>query len=59
MSAQFGTNEKPVLMTNKKNGGRIGKGSRPRPGYFSQQYKDNYDKIFGKKVSHADKVEEA
>lgn len=46
-------------MTNKKNGGRIGKGSRPRPGYFSQQYKDNYDKIFGKKVSKADKVEEA
>ena len=45
MSYQFGTNEKPVLMTNKKNGGRVGKGSRPRPGYFSQQYKDNYDKI--------------
>lgn len=26
-----------------------GKGSSPRPGYYSQQYKDNYDKIFGKK----------
>ena len=57
MSYTFGSNEKPVLMTNKKNGGRIGKGSRLRPGYFSQQYKDNYDKIFGKKVSKADKAE--
>ncbi len=59
MSYQFGSDEKPVLMTNKKSGGRVGKGSRPRPGYYSQQYKDNYDKIFGKKVSDAGKAKEA
>jgi len=34
---QIGSNEKPVLMTNKKNGGRIGKGSRPRKTSVSQQ----------------------
>ena len=45
-------------MTNKKNGGRVGKGSRPRPGYYSQQYKDNYDKI-SQKVSDAGKAKEA
>ena len=28
---QLGSNEKPVLMTNKKNKGRVGKGSRRRP----------------------------
>tara|TARA_B100000282_G_scaffold94350_1_gene66479 strand:- start:1830 stop:1979 length:150 start_codon:yes stop_codon:yes gene_type:complete len=48
--AQLGTNEKPVLMTNKKNGGRIGKGSRRRPMSVSkEQYASNYEKIFGKK----------
>lgn len=26
-----------------------GKGARPRPGVYSQQYKDNWEKIFGKK----------
>jgi|TARA_R100000479_G_C6239394_1_gene148207 hypothetical protein len=26
-----------------------GKGARPRPGVYSQQYKDNFDRIFGKK----------
>ena len=48
--AQFGSNEKPVLLTSKKNKGRLfTKGSKPRPGVYSQQYKDNFDKIFGKK----------
>ena len=26
-----------------------GKGARPSPGVYSQQYKDNFDRIFGKK----------
>jgi|TARA_R110002012_G_scaffold40605_1_gene111827 hypothetical protein len=26
-----------------------GKGARPRPGVYSQQYKDNWEVIFGKK----------
>ena len=46
---QIGSNEKPVLMTNKKNGGRIGKGSRPRKISVSQQqFDDNWDRIFKK-----------
>jgi hypothetical protein len=28
---------------------RNGKGSRPRPSIYTQQYKDNYDEIFRKK----------
>ena len=28
---------------------RNGKGSRPRPSVYTQQYKDNYDEIFRKK----------
>jgi len=27
---QLGSNEKPVLMTNKKNGGRVGKGKKKK-----------------------------
>jgi|TARA_R100001460_G_scaffold14661_2_gene32772 hypothetical protein len=47
--AQLGSNEKPVLMTNKKNRGRVGKGSRLRPSTVSQeQFDSNWDKIFNK-----------
>ena len=47
---QLGSDDKPVLMTNKKNKGRIGKGSRRRPMAVSkEQYANNYEKIFGKK----------
>ena len=35
-----------------------GKGSSPRPGYYSQQYKDNYDKIFGNK-KHKTEIDSA
>ncbi len=65
MSYTFGSNEKPVLMTNKKNKGRLyapshgGKGAAPRINIYSKQYQDNWDKIFNKKVSKADKAEEA
>ena len=49
MKKQLGSEEKPVLMTNKKNGGRIGKGSRPRKTSVSQQqFDDNWDRIFKK-----------
>ena len=48
--SQLGSDQKPVLMTNKKNKGRIGKGSRRRPMTISkEQYENNYEKIFGKK----------
>ena len=47
---QLGSDQNPVLMTNKKNKGRIGKGSRRRPMTISkEQYENNYEKIFGKK----------
>ena len=51
---QIGSDEKPVLMTNKKNKGRLygpsdgGKGAAPRVNVHSQQYRDNWDLIFGK-----------
>ena len=49
MSNQIGSNEKPVLMTNKKNGGRMGKGSRSRPLTVSkEEFDNNWDKIFNK-----------
>jgi hypothetical protein len=47
--AQIGSDEKPVTFRKsiygKSNGG---KGARPRPGFYTQQYKDNWDLIFGK-----------
>ena len=52
--AQLGSNEKPVLMSSKKNKGRLykpsdgGKGSAPRVNVHSKQYRDNWDAIFGK-----------
>ena len=46
---QLGSNEKPVLMTNKKNGGRIGKGSRLKKQTVSRkEFEDNWDRIFKK-----------
>ena len=45
---QIGSEDKPVLMTNKKNGGRIGKGSRPRPITNKEQFAKNWDMIFNK-----------
>jgi hypothetical protein len=44
---QLGSDDKPILMTNKKNGGRIGKGSRPRPLSVSKEtFENNWDRIF-------------
>ena len=56
---QLGSEQKPVLMTNKKNVGRIGKGSRQRPITNKEQFEKNWDLIFNKKVSETDKVTEA
>ena len=45
MSKQIGTDEKPFTFRKsiygKSDGG---KGARPRPGVYTQQYKDNFDK---------------
>ena len=49
MSNQIGSNEKPVLMTNKKNKGRVGKGSRSRPLTIpKEEFDNNWDRIFNK-----------
>jgi len=55
MGNQLGSNDKPVLMTNKKNKGRLfgpsdgGKGAAPRFNTNTKQYRDNWDAIFGSK----------
>ena len=53
---QLGSDEKPVLMSSKKNKGRLygpswhgGKGAAPRVNVHSKQYRDNWDAIFGGK----------
>ena len=32
----------------------MGKGDMPRPGSYSQEYKDNWERIFGKKKKQKD-----
>ncbi len=50
MGKQIGNDEKPVTFRQsiygKSDGG---KGAKPRPGVYTQQYKDNWDLIFNKK----------
>jgi len=47
---QIGNDEKPVTFRQSIYGkSDSGKGARPRPGVYTQQYKDNWDLIFGKK----------
>ena len=49
MGNQIGSNEKPVLLTNKKNGGRVGKGSRLKPLTVSkEEFDNNWERIFKK-----------
>ena len=42
---QLGSDQKPVRFRKPI----AGKGSRARPGVYSQEYRDNFDKIFSKK----------
>ena len=47
MGKAIGSDEKPVAFRNhvyKKSDS--GKGANPRPGFYTQQYRDNYDRIF-------------
>ena len=41
---QLGSDEKAVMFRKTI----AGKGSRARPGVYSQEYRDNFDKIFSK-----------
>ena len=47
MGKQVGTDNKPVMFRKTI----ASKGSRARSGVYSQEYRDNFDKIFGKKKS--------
>ena len=38
-------------------GNIMGKGDMPRPGAYSQEYKDNWERIFGKKKKKKDQKE--
>ena len=56
MSKQIGTDDKPFTFRQsiygKSDGG---KGANPRPGVYTKQYRDNWDKIFNKGESNAKK----
>ena len=41
---QLGDNERPLTM---KSGTMAGKGSKPRPGVYTEEYRNNFDRIFG------------
>ena len=50
MSKQIGSDEKPIKFRSpiyKHTHGS--KGANPRPGFHTQDYRDNWDRIFGKK----------
>jgi hypothetical protein len=40
----IGSNDKPVTI---RTGTIAGKGSKARPGVYTQEYRDNFDRIFG------------
>ena len=44
MGKQIGYDEKPVMFRKTI----AGKGSRARPGVYSEEYRNNFDKIFNK-----------
>jgi len=50
----IGSDKNPVKIQPK-----TGKGSNPRPGFYTQEYRDNFDKIFGKKGTKTAKSESA
>ena len=41
---QINSEEQPIKF---KSGTIAGKGSKPRPGIYTKEYRDNFDKIFG------------
>ena len=50
MGRQIGSDEKPVTFRKSIYGkSDSGKGANPRPGVYTQKYKDNWDLIFNKK----------
>ena len=55
MGKQIGSDEKPITFTSPIYKNTHGsKGANPRPGFYTKDYRDNWEKIFGNK----DKAEE-
>ncbi len=55
MGKQIGSEEKPFTFRSpiyKNSHGS--KGANPRPGVYTQDYRDNWDRIFGKKNKKAE-----
>ena len=47
---QIGSDEKPITFKSPIYKNTHGsKGANPRPGFYTQDYRDNWDRIFGKK----------
>ena len=50
MGKQIGSDEKPITFRSPIYKNTHGsKGANPRPGFYTQDYRDNWDRIFGKK----------
>ena len=49
MGKAIGSDEKPVSFRNHVYKKSDSKGANPRPGFYTQDYRDNWDRIFGKK----------
>ena len=49
MGKAIGSDEKPVAFRNHVYKKSDSKGANPRPGFYTQDYRDNWDRIFGKK----------
>ena len=50
MGKQIGSEEKPITFRSPIYKNTHGsKGANPRPGFYTQDYRDNWDRIFGKK----------
>ena len=51
MGKQIGSEEKPITFRSPIYKNTHGsKGANPRPGFYTQDYRDNWDRIFGKKI---------
>ncbi len=50
MGKQIGSDEKPITFRSPIYKNTHGsKGANPRPGFYTQDYRENWDRIFGKK----------
>ena len=56
MGKQIGSDEMPITFRSPIYKNTHGsKGANPRPGFYTQDYRDNWDRIFGKKKTEENK----